>query len=741
MDFFLWGHVKCVVYSTPVATRQDLVEQIFVACDQLHQTPHIFARVRQSLLRRCTGVQEKLFGRDAAGRQHPPPDVTTDQALWEAVNISSAYEASYPSTPRAAHKHNISVYKEMPKHSSTVLLALQAEQGQEAPVCIRLSSWCSAKKPQQGSGCDPAQRGCTRSPSRRPTSTLKKPGRRIEGLSRCSTPSAVNDDSNSQWYQETLWQRGSQLGPPLTNAWEAPEKPNSYNQVKSTRPHFIGFSILIIPITLRQLASHILATVTVSRSKLPGGEVYVVKLALGHITQTQGTVGSEEEEPMLKVPRGVVVHLSQEETKDKKFSLARPATPPPLNTPVPFWHEVIYCFTLLGTTNVIEYDDSLRKAQPLTSVKVFVTDNRDGQHDKQKFQAGRNGLVYPSVGIDTTCSTASYGFMTWSKSFKIHYNHRSRSCNQVKSSPTNLSYKYCDTTLSTTTSQPKLGTSTAFSTSVPLKVFGGHAYHAVCLIMAELASHMDDSDERYFAVIETVTNISDEATERPGELLIGADMLPRLLTGGNTDGSPVALDSVLGWILTHKVAFEQSPCPSALHCVNVDMSFGGYHAVFLGTGKFNHQAPGSVDVSTKSANGLSLNNILLTGPRLQHDIKVLLKFVVATRNINASAEQIDIFINTATNRYFLADAMDIQCHTRREVRESRTKKIPGCAACCDSWREEGSLVRCGCGLMTEREKESSDMGMAGGWTEKRKRSAMGGMAKGRDDGQPVDDKQ
>ncbi|KAJ8870372.1 hypothetical protein PR048_029393 [Dryococelus australis] len=37
------GNVKSVVYSTPVATRQELVERIFAACDQLLQRPNIFA--------------------------------------------------------------------------------------------------------------------------------------------------------------------------------------------------------------------------------------------------------------------------------------------------------------------------------------------------------------------------------------------------------------------------------------------------------------------------------------------------------------------------------------------------------------------------------------------------------------------------------------------------------------------------------------------------------------------------
>ncbi|KAJ8892193.1 hypothetical protein PR048_004773 [Dryococelus australis] len=54
MDLFIWEHVKSVVYSVPVATRQELVERIFAACDQQRQRPDIFATVRQSLQRCCT---------------------------------------------------------------------------------------------------------------------------------------------------------------------------------------------------------------------------------------------------------------------------------------------------------------------------------------------------------------------------------------------------------------------------------------------------------------------------------------------------------------------------------------------------------------------------------------------------------------------------------------------------------------------------------------------------------------
>ena len=35
LDFFLWRHVKNIVYINPVNTRQDLIEQIFIEFDQI----------------------------------------------------------------------------------------------------------------------------------------------------------------------------------------------------------------------------------------------------------------------------------------------------------------------------------------------------------------------------------------------------------------------------------------------------------------------------------------------------------------------------------------------------------------------------------------------------------------------------------------------------------------------------------------------------------------------------------
>ena len=47
LDFFLWGHVKSVVYIIPVNTRQELIERMITAFDKIRHSPVMFARVRQ----------------------------------------------------------------------------------------------------------------------------------------------------------------------------------------------------------------------------------------------------------------------------------------------------------------------------------------------------------------------------------------------------------------------------------------------------------------------------------------------------------------------------------------------------------------------------------------------------------------------------------------------------------------------------------------------------------------------
>jgi len=53
LDFYLWGHLKTIVYDTPVATVEVLRNRIIAACEKIRNTPGIFERLRQSMRRRC----------------------------------------------------------------------------------------------------------------------------------------------------------------------------------------------------------------------------------------------------------------------------------------------------------------------------------------------------------------------------------------------------------------------------------------------------------------------------------------------------------------------------------------------------------------------------------------------------------------------------------------------------------------------------------------------------------------
>lgn len=60
LDFYLWGHLKNLVYSTPVETREELLGRILFHCEQLRNNAGIFWRVQQSSIRRareCIRVQ------------------------------------------------------------------------------------------------------------------------------------------------------------------------------------------------------------------------------------------------------------------------------------------------------------------------------------------------------------------------------------------------------------------------------------------------------------------------------------------------------------------------------------------------------------------------------------------------------------------------------------------------------------------------------------------------------------
>ena len=49
MDFFAWGEMRNLVYKTPVESEEDLVA---AAAGAINDTPGVFARVRQNMIRR-----------------------------------------------------------------------------------------------------------------------------------------------------------------------------------------------------------------------------------------------------------------------------------------------------------------------------------------------------------------------------------------------------------------------------------------------------------------------------------------------------------------------------------------------------------------------------------------------------------------------------------------------------------------------------------------------------------------
>ncbi|KAJ8912097.1 hypothetical protein NQ315_012846, partial [Exocentrus adspersus] len=63
LDFYVWGYLKDKVYATPVLTRDDLVQRIQEACNEMRQNPNQVSDAVNSLIRRCHKCIE-------VGRQH-----------------------------------------------------------------------------------------------------------------------------------------------------------------------------------------------------------------------------------------------------------------------------------------------------------------------------------------------------------------------------------------------------------------------------------------------------------------------------------------------------------------------------------------------------------------------------------------------------------------------------------------------------------------------------------------------
>lgn len=52
IDFCIWGHIKSLVYETPVNTDEELVARIILAFDDIRERPQLFRRIRQSITHR-----------------------------------------------------------------------------------------------------------------------------------------------------------------------------------------------------------------------------------------------------------------------------------------------------------------------------------------------------------------------------------------------------------------------------------------------------------------------------------------------------------------------------------------------------------------------------------------------------------------------------------------------------------------------------------------------------------------
>ena len=62
LDFYLWGHMKSLIYETPVESEMDLVGRIVDAVGLIADNSRVFDHVRQSLLRRyqnCIDAQSR----------------------------------------------------------------------------------------------------------------------------------------------------------------------------------------------------------------------------------------------------------------------------------------------------------------------------------------------------------------------------------------------------------------------------------------------------------------------------------------------------------------------------------------------------------------------------------------------------------------------------------------------------------------------------------------------------------
>ena len=64
LDFFLWGHMKSVIFETPVNTQEELAARIVATAAEIREHRDRLLRVHQSVVRRaelCIQVNGRRF--------------------------------------------------------------------------------------------------------------------------------------------------------------------------------------------------------------------------------------------------------------------------------------------------------------------------------------------------------------------------------------------------------------------------------------------------------------------------------------------------------------------------------------------------------------------------------------------------------------------------------------------------------------------------------------------------------
>jgi hypothetical protein len=62
LNFYLWGHLKTIVYAAPVDNEEALHRRIMDACQTIRNYPGIFERMRLSMMRRVEAFTESHGG-------------------------------------------------------------------------------------------------------------------------------------------------------------------------------------------------------------------------------------------------------------------------------------------------------------------------------------------------------------------------------------------------------------------------------------------------------------------------------------------------------------------------------------------------------------------------------------------------------------------------------------------------------------------------------------------------------